>query len=192
MKNNAGESMEVKLRNVRERDLEKIMNWRMQPSVTKYMNTDPVLTLEKQKKWFKSIRADDTCKYWIIVADGTDIGVLGIVDIDEQNKHCTWAMYIADEDFRGKGIAKRLELNLYDYLFYHLKLHRLWSHILAFNEHIIENVHKKVGAEVEGVMKDHVYKNGEFIDVTVMGITSDRWESIKGNFDYEKVEFEEQ
>ena len=45
--------------------------------------------------------------------------------------------------------------------------------------------------EIEGVMKDHVYKNGEFIDVTIMGITSDRWDQIKQNFHYNKVVFED-
>jgi UDP-4-amino-4,6-dideoxy-N-acetyl-beta-L-altrosamine N-acetyltransferase len=184
--------VDIRLRNITEADLEKIMNWRMQPSVTKYMNTDPVLTMAQQEKWLKEIRSDDTCKFWMIVADETDIGVLGIIDIDEQNKRCSWQWYIGNEDFRGKGIAKRIQLNIYDYVFYHLKLHRLWNHILTFNEHVIENVHKKVGYEVEGVMKDHVYKNGKFVDVTIMGITIDIWESIKNDFDYDKVKFEEQ
>jgi UDP-4-amino-4,6-dideoxy-N-acetyl-beta-L-altrosamine N-acetyltransferase len=183
---------EIRLRNITKDDLEKIMNWRTQPSVTKYMNTDPVLTIEEQRKWFESIRADDTCKYWIIVADGTDIGVLGIVDIDKQNRRCSWTWYIGNESFRGKGIAKLVQLNLYDYVFYYLKLHKLWSHMFTFNEHQIENVHKRVGYQVEGRLKDHIYKNGEFLDVIAMGITADRWEKIRGDFDYEKVKFEEQ
>ena len=91
----------------------------------------------------------------------------------------------------GKGIAKRIQLNLYDYVFYDMGMHRLYSHILTFNTHEINNVHIACGYRVEGVMKDHVYKNGEFIDVTVMGITVDQWESIKNDFQYEKVYFED-
>ena len=37
-------------RKIQEKDLEKLMQWRMRPDITKYMNTDPKLTIEGQKK----------------------------------------------------------------------------------------------------------------------------------------------
>ena len=46
---------EITLRAITKKDLEKIMHWRMDPDITRYMNTDPKLTLEGQKKWFSSI-----------------------------------------------------------------------------------------------------------------------------------------
>jgi len=46
-------------RQIKEEDLEMIMNWRMMPEITRYMNSDPVLTLEGQKKWFKKIRESE-------------------------------------------------------------------------------------------------------------------------------------
>ena len=48
--------MSVTLRKVTEGDLEQIMRWRMDPEITRYMNTDPKLTLEGQKKWFAKVR----------------------------------------------------------------------------------------------------------------------------------------
>lgn len=182
--------MKIKLRNIANEDLEKIREWRMKPSVTKYMNTDPVLTLEGQKKWFKKIQSDPTCKYWIIDVDNVGIGLLGVIDIDEVNRRCSWVWYIGEDDYRGKGIAKKIQLNLYDYVFYELGMNRLYSHILKFNEHEINNVHIKCGYEIEGTLKEHVYKNGEYLDVVVMGITVSRWESIKREFKYEKISFE--
>lgn len=183
--------MEIKLRKIKDSDLENIMYWRMKPNVTKYMNTDPKLTLEGQKKWFKKISEDETCKYFIIDVDNVGIGLLGIIDIDNDNNRCSWVWYIGEDGYRGKGIAKKIQLNLYDYVFYKLNMNRLFSHILSFNEHEISNVHIACGYEVEGRMKQHVYKNGEYIDVTVMGITKDRWERIKKDFDYPIIKFED-
>ena len=43
--------MDISLREIQENDLEQIMEWRMRPDITRFMNTDPVLTLEKQREW---------------------------------------------------------------------------------------------------------------------------------------------
>ena len=44
--------MAITLREIAEEDLELIMKWRMSEDVTKYMNTNPKLTIEDQKKEF--------------------------------------------------------------------------------------------------------------------------------------------
>lgn len=182
--------MKIKLRKIKESDLENIMNWRMKPSVTKFMYTDPKLTLEGQKKWYAKISADPTCRYWIIDVDGVGIGLLGLINIDPDNKKTSWIWYIGEDDYRGKGIAKKIQLNLYDYVFYNMGFNRLYSDILSFNTHEIRNVHEAVGYRVEGVLKQHVIKNGKFLDVVMMGITKDYWEEIKEKFNYDIIEFE--
>ena len=63
--------MSVTLRKVTEGDLEQIMRWRMDPEITRYMNTDPKLTLEGQKKWFAKVQQDPDVSYWIIEIDGS-------------------------------------------------------------------------------------------------------------------------
>jgi len=51
-------SVNIQLLKVNETYLELIMNWRMSSDITRYMNTDPVLTIESQKKWFSSFQKD--------------------------------------------------------------------------------------------------------------------------------------
>lgn len=182
--------MSIVLRKIKESDLEMIMNWRMKPEVTKYMYTDPKLSIEDQKKWYRKISQDDTCKYWIIQVDGIDIGVINLVDIDKRNKRCSWAYYIANTSFRGRGIARILECNIYDYVFEKLQFNKLWCEVFTFNEKVIA-IHKKFGSEIEGTLKQHIYKNGEFFDVVRMAITKDKWNNIKSNYEYEKIIIEE-
>ena len=62
--------MSIHLREIREEDLELIMQWRMDPDITRYMNTDPKLTPEGQRKWFRAISEDTDVLYWLIEIEG--------------------------------------------------------------------------------------------------------------------------
>ncbi|WP_252233975.1 UDP-4-amino-4,6-dideoxy-N-acetyl-beta-L-altrosamine N-acetyltransferase [Clostridium sp. ZS1] len=178
--------MLIKLSKIKKEHLGIIAKWRMMPEVTQYMYTDPVLTLSTQLKWFERINKDETVKYWIIKADNIKIGVINLCDIDYKNKKCTWGYYISEASFRGRGIARTLECNIYDYVFENLNLNKLYSEVFASNEKVIE-IHKKFGSEIEGVLKEHIFKNDKMYDVVTMGITKRKWKSIKSNYDYEKV-----
>ena len=182
--------MSLELVKIAKDDLEQIMHWRMKPEVTKYMYTDPVLTLEIQEKWFDSIKNDTSVKYWMIKIDGVKIGVINLRDIDYINRRCTWGYYIGDNSFRGRGIASTLECNIYDYVFNILNLNKFWCEVFSFNEKVI-SIHERCGSIIEGTLKQHIYKNGEFFDIVMMAITKDRWEEIKDNYSYEKIYIEE-
>ncbi|WP_346887105.1 UDP-4-amino-4,6-dideoxy-N-acetyl-beta-L-altrosamine N-acetyltransferase [Clostridium sp. UBA1056] len=178
--------MALELSKVNKADLELIMTWRMKPEVTRYMYTDPVLTMETQLKWFYSTQDNDSVKYWIIKFDGVKIGLINICDIDYKNKRCSWAYYIGDTSFRGRGIATLLECNIYDYVFDDLNLNKLCCEVFTSNEKVI-SIHEKFGSVVEGTLKQHIYKNGDFFDIVTMGITRDKWENIKKDYKYDRI-----
>lgn len=178
--------MSVELRKILREDLELIANWRMSPEVTKYMYTDPIITKDSQLKWYQSITKDKTVKYWIIEFNKIKIGVLYLINIDIINKRCNWGYYIGNPSFRGKGIARLLECNIYDYVFFELGLNKLCCEVLAFNEKVVK-IHEKYGSEVEGLLKKHILKKGKYYDVVTMGITKDKWNSIKNQYEYECI-----
>lgn len=180
---------EIYLKRITVDKLEKIMNWRTSPEVSPYMYTSPNLTIEDQKKWFKNINNDSTVSYWIIVVDGVDVGVLNLYDIDTKNKRCFWAYYIGDSSARGKGVARQLECNIYDYVFYEVGLNKLCCEVLAFNEKVIQ-IHEKFGSEIEGIFKQHIFKNNTFLDVVRMAILKEKWDEIKSKHEYRKISIE--
>lgn len=182
--------MSLELRKIKKDDLEKIMNWRMDPDVTKYMYTDPKLNLEKQIEWYEQVVSSSAERYWLIVIDDIAIGVLNLTEIDERNRRCSWAYYIGDTSFRGRGIARSLECNIYDYVFEDLGLNKLCCEVFIFNEKVI-SIHEKFGSEIEGTLKQHIFKNGEFHDVVTMAITKDKWLKIKSDYEYDKILIEE-
>jgi UDP-4-amino-4,6-dideoxy-N-acetyl-beta-L-altrosamine N-acetyltransferase len=183
--------MPNKLRKLKEEDQVKIMNWRMLPEVTKYMYTDPELTLADQLLWYKKAVGSSAEKYWIIqLEDGTDVGLLSLNHIDKKNSQCSWAYYIADTAARGKGLGRILECNIYDYVFDQLNFNKLWCEVFEFNDKVI-TIHEKFGSKIEGVFKDHICKNGEFYNVVRMAILNSEWTQLKKLHIYELLEIEE-
>ncbi len=180
---------ETRLRKVKKEDLEMIRMWRMHPDITKYMNTDPILTIEDQKRWFHNIQQNIKERHWIIQDQGTDIGMLNVTNIDSVNKRCSWGYYIAEKKFRSLKLAMSLEWNLYDYVLYELGLNKLCNEVLGFNE-TVAKLHLMCGSDKAGVLKQHIHKNNEFHDVILIEICKDKWENIRAEFSYEKILFE--
>ena len=182
--------MKLKFRKINDADLEKIMHWRMLSEVTKYMYTDPKLTIADQQQWLESISNDPSKKYWIINVDEKDVGLINLYRIDRVNQRCEWAYYLASPSVRGKGIGKSVELNIQKYVFHDLALNKLCCEVFSWNEIVIK-IHQKYGSKIEGIRKAHIFKNGEYHDIVEMAILSEDWrDNIKGQFDFYNAEIE--
>lgn len=183
--------MKLKFRSMMREDQETIMNWRTDPEVSKYMYTDFVPSIETQYRWFESVRNDPTRRDWVINVDDEDVGLLSIVKIDQKNKRCEWAYYLASPSIRGKGVGKNVELNVHFYVFETLGLNKLSCEVFTFNDLVIK-IHEKYGSKIEGTRRQHVEKNGNYHDIVEMAILKDDWENkICDKFSIVRANFEE-
>lgn len=181
--------MQIVLRRLTEADLEKTMRWRMDPDITRYMNTDPVLTLEGQKKWFQRISRDETVRYWMIVVDGEDAGVINLADMDYGKKESNWGYYVGEKKLRSLKLSLTLEWNLYDYVFDVLGFQRLYNEVLSANEGVVK-LHVMCGSKIDAIYPEHVEKNGVKYDVTAISITAEEWAAKKASLKYDRIEVE--
>jgi UDP-4-amino-4,6-dideoxy-N-acetyl-beta-L-altrosamine N-acetyltransferase len=169
---------DVNFKAVQSEDLELIRNWRNSAEVSRYMYTDTVITPDQQKKWFKKISSEENSRYWLIEYKGKKLGLVYIIDIDTNNSKCFWGFYLGDTSIRGAGIGKKVEYKLLHYVFEDLKLNKLCGEVLGFNERVLK-MHSKFGFKQEGILRQHVKKNDEFIDVVAIGILRAEWEDLK-------------
>ena len=181
--------MKVCLRRITEDDLEMVMNWRMLPHVTQYLDTDPKLTIEEQRAWFESYSRDDTHMVWIVCVEDKPAGVIQLMNIDRVNSRCSWGYYIAQLECRSLKLAMYLEWNLYDYVFDTLKLNKLCNETFAVNEQV-RKLHILCGGHEDGLMPQQICKNGEYFDVSIGSILRDEWLEQRAKHKYEKYEFE--
>lgn len=180
--------MSVTLRKIEEGDLENIMRWRMDPDITRYMNTNPKLTLEGQKKWLTAISENPDVKYWLIMVDGQDAGVISINGLTNPKGELGWAYYVGEKKLRSMKTALALEMSLYDYIFDVLGKTALYGDIFTLNKGVIA-LHQLCGSEIVEEKKNHVCKEGISYDVTFMRMTKDRWTEIRPTKKYEKIIF---
>lgn len=181
--------MNVIVRELREDDLELVMHWRMDPDITKYMNTDPKLTLDLQRKWFDTIKKSDEAQYWMIEVDNQPVGIINIVDIDWEKGSCSWGYYIGEKKHRSFALAISLEMSLYDYVFDVLKLKELHNEIFSVNESVIK-LHLMCGSHIIEEVIGEVEKAGVMFDITHMSIAQKHWENIRQKKTYEKIDFD--
>lgn len=181
--------MNVSMVLLREADLKMVMEWRMRPYITKYMNTDPILTIDKQKEWFQRNKNRDDQVNWIIRYDETPIGLIRIFDVDRNNSRCSWGYYIAECGYRSLQLALYLEWSLYDYVFDELKLHKLCNDTFVENVQVIR-LHVMCGSKEDGIMRQHICKNGVYHDVSIGSIIAEEWFEKRKNTQYQRFHFE--
>jgi UDP-4-amino-4,6-dideoxy-N-acetyl-beta-L-altrosamine N-acetyltransferase len=177
------DQLNVKLRKIQEADLELIMDWRMRPEITKYMNTDPTLTLEGQKKWLERINHNHLDYYWMIEVDGVPAGIASLVEHDEHAKKIHTGVYIAEKKKRSIKLTVELQWNLYEYAFDVLGLNKVCEEVFSLNKAVLR-ILDMCGSKREGELRQHVYKNGEYYDVSVRGILRNEWEELKQKINY--------
>lgn len=180
--------MSYTVRPIVESDLENIMNWRMDPDITRYMNTNPKLTLEGQKKWFAGIQQNTDVRYWIIEVDGVAAGVINLTGLNREDGVLGWAYYVGEKKLRSMKLALALEMSLYDYIFEELGKNALIGDIFTLNKGVIA-LHLLCGSRIVEEKKAHVEKEGVRYDVTFMEMTAGRWQEVKLSKKYERILF---
>ncbi|MEE3392300.1 MAG: UDP-4-amino-4,6-dideoxy-N-acetyl-beta-L-altrosamine N-acetyltransferase [Lachnospiraceae bacterium] len=178
-----------RFRKIREEDLPMIMDWRMRPNITKYMYTDPKLTLEGQKKWFEKISADSNSFYWIFEVDGAPMGVENLADWDRKNNSIHSGGYIAEASGRGLENVLDVNMNLFNYAFEVLKVNRLAAEIMDNNMSQLSWM-KRFGFKEEGVGRQEIIKDGRTFDIYHLSILASEWPEVIKKVHFNRIEIE--
>jgi UDP-4-amino-4,6-dideoxy-N-acetyl-beta-L-altrosamine N-acetyltransferase len=168
----------VTLRPIGLEDMNRILAWRNLPEVSAYMYTDHRITDAEHARWFAGAMSDETKRYWIIELDGEPVGLANLYDIQALQKRAYWAFYLADDRVRGKGVGSFTERFVMRHVFEDLGLDKLCCEVLASNDGVVK-MHERYGFQVDGVLRRHVIKGGQRVDVIAMSLLRDDWASSR-------------
>lgn len=176
---------DVILRPLAEADLERVRQWRNSPEVSKYMYSENYISESDQVRWYTKIKDDTSCYYWIIEYDGKALGVASLTDINPTLDSCFWAFYLGDTSLRGCGIGAKTEYRVLSFVFDVLKLNKLRCEVLISNPQVI-CMHEKFGFRREAYYREHVKKNGGYLDVIGLAMLKKEWEQSK-DYHYQRI-----
>ncbi len=166
-----------RLRGMVEEDLAQVLEWRNSERVRAGMYTDQVIGWEQHLAWFERVKVDPSTVYLIFEYEGVPAGVVNFSQLDRKNHKGVWGFYLGVEDLpRGAGtLMGRLGLQ---FAFGELQLHKLSGESLAGNGASIR-FHQRLGFRQEGLLKQHVMKDGKFEDVIVFGLLAEGYAEMQ-------------
>jgi len=137
----------VNLRSINESDFARLIEWRNNPEINRYLNQPYKLTMELQYKWHKEkyLKSNDILFIIIETKNKNRIGTIGINDLDYKKRvGIVGRLLIGEENYRASVELIEANVLFYNYLFYELKLKKLYCHVVIKNKKVI-SFDKKYG-----------------------------------------------
>ena len=104
-----------------------------------------------------------------VSANSEHIGNIYLRNIDWVARHAILGIFIGDRAHQSKGYGPTAIRLVMRHAFENLGLLRLSLRVIADNERAVK-AYEKCGFQVEGRLRRHAYKDGQFKDVLYMGV----------------------
>ncbi len=161
----------VALRPMSLRDAGNFCSWLSDTEVSRFLSCyENPPSLREERKWILSVKRRGSSLYFSLdTFFGEHIGLASLVDIDSFHKSAEFYIFIGDKKYLGQGFGTEAARLVLSYGFKKFKLHRVFLSAIAYNIRGIKS-YKKVGFQIEGRLRDHIYRDGVYHDIIKMGI----------------------
>lgn len=135
--------------------------------------------LQSLRQYYLNSRPPDAV-FFAICEIGTDkhIGNARLGFVDLINRHARYGRLIGDPKYRGIGLGAEVLDLLCKIAFYKLNLNRIWSAANITNEASLKS-NKKFGMVEEGVLREFIFYQGEYIDAVILSMLKRDYEKLK-------------
>lgn len=172
----------IKLREVRDEDIRLFWKWKNDPHYYDFFYELIPISWQQQQNWTSKILNDpNEIIFSIALNDSNDscLGTVGFQHIDRRNRKAEWGRWIIGDKGRApRGAGKEVECLMLEYGFEHLGLNKLYCEVLTTNEKVV-SLHKRFGFVEEGLFREHVFKQGKFVDILFLALYSKRYFEIR-------------
>jgi diamine N-acetyltransferase len=130
-----------------------------------------------QVRYDESLRRGerDGC-HFAIESEGKVLGVCDLFHFDETAHTCELGIIIGDKGYWGQGYGREAVDLLLQYAFQYRNLHKVWLSVNANNKRAM-SAYYACGFVEEGRQRSHVWSDGRYVDLVLMGVLRDEWKS---------------
>jgi RimJ/RimL family protein N-acetyltransferase len=157
-------------------DIPHLARWINDPEIRQYLLITYPQMEENEGEWLKQVAKNDGTNIVLAIETiaGKLIGTMGLHRINWKDRVATTGAIIGEADFRDKGYGTAAKMLLLDYAFNTLNLRKICSSVIAFNERSLQySLHS--GYVIEGRLRQHIFKNGEYHDEINLGVFKEEW-----------------
>ena len=133
----------ISFREILKDDAQKLLAWRLQPHVTRWMLTQVDNDLSRQQAWIEKMRTADDTYHWIIQLRGTDVAYMKIEGYSPAQARAEMGFYVGEAGYAP--MAKCFLHASYTALFEHFALEAVLGSI--FDGNTILKIHEYSGYE---------------------------------------------
>ena len=136
------------------------------------------ISVAEEKKWIEKLYAttppNDIVFGIELKKTSKLIGVIGLHDLDWISRKAVTGTKIGDPNLRGRGLGTEAKLLLLEYAFNTLGLNRIHGEVIAYNQ-ASRRYAKKCGYRHEGILRQAIYKNGQYHDLIIHSVLREEW-----------------
>lgn len=167
---------QVRLRPITEADLPNYVRWFNDPEVTQWLMRDPGLTMKQEREWFERVSSPEFKGLVLAIeAEGRHIGGCGLHP-HENELIATFGIFIGDKSAWGRGYGSAATREMLRIGFEEMGVHRIELQTWPHNKRAIR-CYQKCGFRYEGLRREAVLKDGEWIDAVMMAILREEWQA---------------
>ena len=155
------DSSQAVLRSATEQDLATILALERTPAFHTMVGTWP------EQEHRRAMRDPDVQYRMIVNATGTTVGFAILRGIASPHRNIELKRVVIGSP--GTGLGQRALRAIMDHVFQSLSAHRLWLDVFETNARAL-HVYRKAGFQQEGVLREAIYRDGEFHTLLLLSI----------------------
>lgn len=168
-----------RLRELQKQDIPVINKWRNTRELIDCLGAPyRYINIDVEDRWYENYlnNRNNSIRCAIYMKEEQDdiLGLVSLTNINRINQSADFHIMIGEQNNRQKGIGFFATKEILRHAFKDMNLYRIELTVLESNIRAI-NLYEKIGFKREGVKRKSVYKNGEFVDMVIMGMLKDEY-----------------
>lgn len=175
----------VRLRPVTSSDLPLFVGWFEDAEVRRHLLLDREMSIEEEQAWFAAVGSGKSPSDQVFTIDERQgeiwrpIGACALHKIDLRHGRAEAGINLGERSRWGQGLGTEAMELLVAWGFGERRLNRIELEVFAGHEPA-RRCYQKVGFVDEGLLRQRVFRHGQYLDVHLMALLADDWRARRG------------